>query len=44
MFFMAKIVFAVLEKMFSAAEIVIFLVETTIGVSQKRFSEVETIF
>jgi hypothetical protein len=41
---MTKIVFAVLEKMFSAGEIVIFLVETTIDVSQKLISEAEPIF
>jgi hypothetical protein len=43
-FIMAKTVFAVLEIMFSAGEIVIFLVPTTIGVPQKRFSEAEPIF
>ena len=43
-FLMAQIVFSVLEKMFSAGKIVIFLVETTIGASQKHFSEAEIIF
>jgi hypothetical protein len=39
-----EIVFAVMEKMFSVSKIVIFLVEKTIGESQKLFSEAEIIF
>ena len=41
---MVEIVFAVVEKMFSAFKIVIFLVEITIGVSQKHFCVAPTIF
>lgn len=40
---MAKIVFSVVEKMFSAGKIVIFLVEIIIGVSQKHFSDAEIV-
>ena len=41
---MVEIVFAVVEKMFSAFKIVIFLVEKTIGVSQKHFCVAPTLF
>jgi hypothetical protein len=44
MFCMTQKTFLIPEKMFSAGKIVIFLVETIIGVSQKHFSDAEPLF